>query len=138
MECTYCPRRCLLQNDRPGACGAYGAEKGKITEKHPHRWTVMYATHIESVPFYHAYPGSRSFLLGSSSCNLTRILLNAYVAKEIQPSYAFDLPPAKVVTWWGKQAAITSSSASMSRWYRCLPAGAGRKRKEQYSHGLPD
>ena len=104
MECTYCPRRCLLQNDRPGACGAYGAENGKITEKHPHRWTVMYATHIESVPFYHAYPGSRSFLLGSSGCNLDcAYCSNAYVAKgDPAQLYAFDLPPAKVVDLVGK------------------------------------
>ncbi|HOL16572.1 MAG TPA: radical SAM protein [Bacillota bacterium] len=99
MECAYCPRRCLLQNNVPGTCGAYYAEQGEIKEKYPHRWTVMYAVHIESVPFYHAYPGSRSFLFGSSGCNLDcAYCSNAYVAKG-DPSdlFTFNLPPAKLV-----------------------------------------
>ncbi|NLL21778.1 MAG: radical SAM protein [Firmicutes bacterium] len=101
VECNICPRHCPLDEKGGGACGAYYAEKNEVKEKYPHCWTTMNAVHIESIPFYHAYPGSRSLLLGSSGCNLDcAYCSNAYLARG-DPSnlFKFNLPPEKVIDY---------------------------------------
>ena len=99
MKCSYCEWRCELKGENTGVCRSYIQENGVIKEKAPRRWTTLNAVHIESLPFYHAYPGSRTLLIGSSGCNFDcSYCSNSYIARE-SPSrlYLFHLEPEQVV-----------------------------------------
>lgn len=99
MKCNYCEWRCELKEEKAGVCGSYIMENGVIKERYPHRWSSFYAVHIESLPFYHAYPGSRSLVIGSSSCNFDcSYCSNSYIARE-SPSklYLFHIEPKQMI-----------------------------------------
>ena len=60
----------------------YYVDQGKIKERFPGRWSYA-VSRVESLPFYHAYPGSRSLTIGTSSCNFNcRYCSNAYIARQ--------------------------------------------------------
>jgi pyruvate formate lyase activating enzyme len=80
MQCTYCEWHCELGKQKYGVCRMYHADHGEIRERFPGRWTCSVSP-VESVPFYHAYPGSRSLAIGTNGRNFRcRSCSNAYVA----------------------------------------------------------
>lgn len=101
MHCNYCEWHCDLSNGKTGVCKMYQWTEGGIEERFPNRWSTYVVTHVESVPFFHAFPGSRSLVIGTVGCNLDcRYCSNSYVAKEDPEkllSGLFHLPPQKVV-----------------------------------------
>ncbi|MFW5648138.1 MAG: radical SAM protein [Candidatus Alkaliphilus sp. MAG34] len=99
MNCNYCERKCALGGSNTGYCGMYVLKNGQVTEKYPDHWSSYHATNIESIPFYHAFPNSRSMHLGSFSCNLNcHYCINAYVARgNPEDIYPVVMPAEKMV-----------------------------------------
>ena len=80
MQCSYCEWRCELGVQAFGVCRMYYEDRGKIRERFPNRWSYA-VSRVESLPFYHAYPGSRTLTLGTSSCNFKcRYCSNSFIA----------------------------------------------------------
>jgi pyruvate formate lyase activating enzyme len=99
MRCNYCEWRCELKEGNTGVCGAYIMKNGAIKEKLPHHWSSLNVVHIESLPFYHAYPGSRSLSIGSSGCNFDcSYCSNSYIAR-VSPSelFLYHLGPKEII-----------------------------------------
>lgn len=83
MNCNFCERRCALSEKQNGFCRMYEIKAGVQRERFPHRWSVYDLAHIESMPFYHVYPGSRSFSVGTEGCNFAcGYCMNSYIARE--------------------------------------------------------
>ncbi len=83
MQCTYCEWRCDLSDGRLGVCRMYIEEGGSIRERFPYRWSSCIPSRVESVPFYHAWPGSRCLVIGTAGCNFRcRYCSNSFVAKQ--------------------------------------------------------
>jgi len=83
MRCFYCEHRCELAANSYGVCGMYYAEGGEIRERYPHSWCSYTVSRIESVPFYHAYPGSRALTVGTFGCNFRcSYCSNGFIARE--------------------------------------------------------
>ncbi|NLS45473.1 MAG: radical SAM protein [Firmicutes bacterium] len=99
MICNYCEWRCDLGNGKPGICQMYMEKDNRIVEKYPNYYTTYHATHIESLPFFHAYPGSRTLQIGSRGCNFDcHYCSNAYVAKSLPGEvYTFNMTPQRIV-----------------------------------------
>ena len=80
MKCNYCEHKCDLTKGR-SFCGMYMEQQGKVVEKYPDKWCTYSAYRVESVPFYHAYPGSRSMIIGSAGCNFRcKYCSNGFIA----------------------------------------------------------
>ncbi|MDT8379262.1 MAG: radical SAM protein [Desulfotignum sp.] len=80
MKCHFCERTCDLTTGR-SFCGMYLEENGEVKERYPDRWCTYNPSRIESVPFYHAYPGSRSMIIGTAGCNFRcRYCSNGFIA----------------------------------------------------------
>ena len=80
MKCNYCEHWCDLSRGR-GFCGMYEEKQGQVMEKYPDRWCTYFPSRIESVPFYHAYPGSRSMIIGTAGCNFRcKYCANGFIA----------------------------------------------------------
>lgn len=101
MQCNYCERKCNIEDGKTGFCRMYTASGGGIRERFPHSWSSCGASVMESIPFYHAYPGNRCLIIGTTSCNFRcRYCSNAHIAKEdpeIQQSHVYHLTPREVV-----------------------------------------
>lgn len=102
MQCDYCERQCKITDGRTGFCRMYTASGGVICERFPHRWSSCASSVIESIPFYHVYPGSRCLAIGTTGCNFRcRYCSNSYFAKEdpeIQQDRLYTLSPRKLVS----------------------------------------
>jgi pyruvate formate lyase activating enzyme len=101
MRCNYCEWRCELGGGKPGVCRMYAEQNGAIRERFPSKWCFYGTSLIESIPFYHVSPGSRSMTVGTAGCNFScRYCSNAFIAKEgpdkIQDRM-FDLTPREIV-----------------------------------------
>ncbi|NLW92546.1 MAG: radical SAM protein [Syntrophomonadaceae bacterium] len=107
MRCNYCEWRCDLNENKHGVCKMYYEEKGVIKERFPNRWCTCGISKIESIPFYHAYPGSKSMVIGTSSCNFDcRYCSNSYIAKEEpakQQEGNYEFTPEELVRMAQKQ-----------------------------------
>lgn len=80
MKCNYCEHRCDLTKGK-SFCGMYRENKGQVVEIYPDKWCTYSASRVESVPFYHAYPGSRSMIIGTAGCNFRcKYCSNAFIA----------------------------------------------------------
>ncbi|MDI6604597.1 MAG: radical SAM protein [Thermoanaerobacteraceae bacterium] len=99
MKCLYCEHRCNISEGQVGICGMYTQYKGDIVEKFPHCYSTYAAVHIESIPFFHAYPGSCSLLIGGIGCNLDcHYCINSYIAKsDPNDVFVFRLEPEKII-----------------------------------------
>ncbi len=101
MHCNYCEWRCELKGGKSGICGMYAEKNGAIEERFPSKWCFYGTSLIESIPFYHVSPGSRSLTIGTASCNFRcRYCSNAFIAKEDPEKLAgrmFDLTPREMV-----------------------------------------
>ncbi len=83
MKCNFCEWRCELEAAKYGVCRMYHEDEGQIKERFPNKWCTYGVSRIESLPFYHVYPGSRSMTIGTSGCNMEcQYCANAYIAKE--------------------------------------------------------
>jgi len=61
----------------------YYADGSTVKERFPGMWSTYEVSRIESIPFYHVYPGSRSLATGTSGCNFNcKYCSNAYIAKQ--------------------------------------------------------
>jgi pyruvate formate lyase activating enzyme len=81
MQCSFCEWRCELDTQSYGVCQMYCESQGEIKERFPGRWSYS-VSRVEALPFYHAYPNSRSFTIGTTSCNFNcRYCSNAYIAR---------------------------------------------------------
>ncbi len=101
MKCNYCERRCELNNNNYGVCRMYYQDGDVVKERFPNKWYTYGPLQIEALPFYHAYPGSRSMTAGTTGCNFDcKYCINAHVVKEdpaaIQPSM-YDFTPGELV-----------------------------------------
>ena len=99
MKCNYCEWRCDLTEGQVGICRMYHEVDGEIRERYPNRYTTYMAVHIESLPFFHAYPGSRTLLIGSSGCNFNcHYCSNAHVAKGFpEEQFMFEIWPDRII-----------------------------------------
>lgn len=100
MNCPYCERRCNLAAGRTGFCGMYHEAAGEVKERYPSQWASYFVTHIESAPFFHAYPGARTLMVGTAGCNLAcRYCANAYIARTDPAGIElFEIPPENLVS----------------------------------------
>lgn len=101
MRCNYCEWRCELQEGTLGRCRMYYADGQTVRERFPNKWCTYEVLGIESVPFYHAYPGSRCLTIGTSSCNFScKYCSNAFIAKQdpaAMQDKMFDFSPQRLV-----------------------------------------
>lgn len=99
MNCNFCERRCELSGDYHGFCQMYKVEEGRIVERYPYRWSCYQTSDIEQIPFYHAFPGSKSLVLGTMGCNMDcKYCINSYVAKkQVEESRLYTLTPEQIL-----------------------------------------
>ena len=69
VHCNLCAHRCTIKPDRRGICGVRENKNGML-------YSLVYATliaeHIDPIekkPFFHVYPGSKSYSIAAVGCN---------------------------------------------------------------------
>lgn len=71
IKCHLCPHNCLIPLDKFGFCGVRKNIDGKLFSIVYEKVSSINVDPIEKKPFFHFYPGSRSFSIGTIGCNFT-------------------------------------------------------------------
>lgn len=69
VRCKACAHRCLIQNGKTGVCGIRGNIDGKLYLFVYSRPSAINIDPIEKKPFFHFYPGTRAYSIGTFGCN---------------------------------------------------------------------
>jgi pyruvate formate lyase activating enzyme len=70
-NCTICELRCRLGQGRPGACGLYELNDGRIVERYPDHFLVACPISIETMPMLHFQPGAKFLQITTTGCNFS-------------------------------------------------------------------
>lgn len=70
VRCTLCPHYCSLPSGAYGVCRARQNVDGKLISQVYGKPVSIHLDPVEKKPFYHFLPGSRSFSLATTGCNL--------------------------------------------------------------------
>lgn len=70
VQCTLCPRDCILREGQRGACFVRKNEGGKLVLTSYGRSSGFCIDPIEKKPLNHFYPGSSILSFGTAGCNL--------------------------------------------------------------------
>ncbi|MCW1309431.1 MAG: AmmeMemoRadiSam system radical SAM enzyme [Candidatus Nanoarchaeia archaeon] len=71
VRCHLCPRECTILKDKFGFCGVRKNVNNKLYSIVYEKVSSINIDPIEKKPFFHFYPGSRSFSIGTIGCNFT-------------------------------------------------------------------
>lgn len=69
VRCHLCLRRCHIEDGKRGFCRTRKNEGGVLHPLTYGRVSAQHVAPIEIKPFFHFFPGSRAFSLGSIGCN---------------------------------------------------------------------
>lgn len=70
VQCTLCPRKCIIDEGRFGDCHARRNRNGTLSSEVYGRISAINMDPIEKKPLYHFYPGSEILSVGTSGCNM--------------------------------------------------------------------
>ncbi|PIQ85850.1 MAG: AmmeMemoRadiSam system radical SAM enzyme [Candidatus Omnitrophica bacterium CG11_big_fil_rev_8_21_14_0_20_43_6] len=70
VQCFLCPRQCVISVNQRGFCRSRKNIKGKLYCLTYGQPVAIHVDPIEKKPFFHVYPGSKSFSIATAGCNL--------------------------------------------------------------------
>jgi pyruvate formate lyase activating enzyme len=86
-KCLLCPFECRLSVNRRGRCGVRAFADGQV-------WTLNYGyaeaialDPVEKKPFYHFWPGSQTFSIGTPGCNFTCLGCQNHSLSQVAPNW---------------------------------------------------
>ena len=98
-KCSICPRNCLIEPGKFGACGARTCIQDKIVHARPGLLSAIHVDPIEKKPLHHFLPGTSALSLGSFGCNLMcRGCQNHTISRaNCHNSDGFILSPSQII-----------------------------------------
>lgn len=98
-RCTICPRNCLIETGKFGACGARTCIQDKVVHADYGLLSAIQVDPIEKKPMHHYMPGAHALSLGSFGCNLMcRGCQNYSISRaRCQRGDGFKLSPEKII-----------------------------------------
>ena len=70
IECTLCPRGCVIDDRERGYCGVRENRDGTYYTLVHSRACSAHIDPIEKKPFFHVYPGTIAFSIATAGCNV--------------------------------------------------------------------
>ena len=101
-RCVLCPRFCIVQDGKKGACGARSNRGGTLFSDVYGRPVSLHVDPIEKKPLFHFAPGTECLSFGTVGCNLTCSFCQNWEISHPEPQNgsgleAGEMPPEKVV-----------------------------------------
>ena len=98
VECTLCPRGCVVDDFERGYCGVRENRGGTYYTLIYGRPCSLHADPVEKKPLYHFLPGSKAFSLATAGCNMECKFCQNWQISQTRPEElrSADLPPARL------------------------------------------
>jgi pyruvate formate lyase activating enzyme len=104
VQCMLCPRGCIIAPGERGYCKVRENRNGALYSLVYGNPCAVHIDPIEKKPFFHVLPGSKSFSLATTGCNLDcKFCQNWEISQEVpEKTYNFHLPPGTVAEVAGR------------------------------------
>lgn len=89
VKCLLCAHACVLEEGERGRCRARANVRGELRSLVYGRPVALHVDPIEKKPFYHFFPGSQAFSLGTAGCPLSCRFCQNWEISQASPE---DLP----------------------------------------------
>lgn len=101
VQCTLCPRRCILEEKMRGNCRVRINLDGKLQTLVYGNPCAVHVDPVEKKPIFHMLPGSTSFSIATAGCNLHCKYCQNWSISQVPPEETnnLDMPPEKVVEY---------------------------------------
>ncbi len=99
VQCTLCPKFCMIDDGQTGACRVRVCYERKLyTKVYGLACAVSYHP-VEQTPIFHVVPGMRCLGIATAGCNLRCLYCQNWQISQVGPEQTknYDLPPSKVV-----------------------------------------
>ena len=114
LECTLCPRNCVINKNMRGFCHARENQNGKLYSLVYGKPCAVHVDPIEKKPLFMYLPGHLSYSIGTAGCSMSCKFCQNFEISQARPEDApsLDLPPKRVV-----EEAINSNCVSIAYTY---------------------
>ena len=114
VQCTLCPFNCVLSPGQTGLCKARKNVDGEMISLTYGKPVSLAIDPIEKKPFFHFYPGTQAFSLGTAGCNLHCDFCQNWQISQVSPEKVpnYEISSENIV-----KKAIESGSKSIAFTY---------------------
>jgi pyruvate formate lyase activating enzyme len=114
VRCDLCPRQCEVMDQDRGECGVRENRGGRYVTLAYGNPCAVHLDPIEKKPLFHVLPGTASYSIATTGCNLHCKFCQNWEISQARPeeTYNFSLAPAAIV-----QAARETSCPSIAHTY---------------------
>jgi pyruvate formate lyase activating enzyme len=113
VNCTLCPKNCIIAEGKYGFCNARKNIEGKLYSAVYGNPSSMCIDPIEKKPLYHFLPGSTSLSIGTFGCNLSCKHCQNWTIARAKPPESFEEATPEVLV----EQAVDQGCASISYTY---------------------
>jgi pyruvate formate lyase activating enzyme len=109
VECTLCPRSCLVDDTERGYCGVRENKEGTYYTLVHSRPCTYHVDPIEKKPLFHFLPGTTAFSLSTAGCNVECRFCQNWEISQTRPEQirSLKLSPKEIVRLTRNQRAPT-------------------------------
>lgn len=99
IQCVLCPRRCMIPKNSRGFCRVRENRNGTLYSLVYGKPVAVNADPIEKKPFFHVYPGTKSFSIATVGCNLACKFCQNWQISQASPEdvSSQEMSPKRVV-----------------------------------------
>lgn len=99
VQCSLCPRRCIIADGKRGDCRVRENRSGRLYSMVYSNPCAVHVDPIEKKPFYHFLPTAAAFSLATAGCNLHCLYCQNWEISQVPPEETenVDLPPEQIV-----------------------------------------
>ena len=111
VYCNLCAHGCIIKPERRGICGVRENKDGVLYSLVYETLIAEHIDPIEKKPFFHVYPGSRSYSIAAVGCNFNCEFCQNHEISQMPRSTRMimgeDVPPAEIVARANKSGSKT-------------------------------
>lgn len=100
VQCTLCPRNCIIDPGKFGNCHARRNRNGILCSEVYGKLAAVNFDPVEKKPLYHFYPGREILSVGTTGCNLHCMFCQNYALSQCdnrRPVMIKNMPPDELV-----------------------------------------
>jgi len=99
IQCTLCPRQCIVPKGKRGFCRVRENREGRCYSLVYENPCIIHLDPIEKEPFFHVLPGTAALTLSTAGCNFQCKFCENWEISQAFPEdvYSHEIPPERVV-----------------------------------------
>lgn len=99
VQCSLCPRNCIIPRNRAGYCRARINRRGRLYSRVYAKPSIVDTGPIEKAPIYHFYPGHIRLCIATTGCNMSCKFCHNWQLSQASPGdiRELNLSPEEII-----------------------------------------